>query len=56
VYLDLGRVEVMARVSLNHHDLGILWKPPYRVDLTRVVHAGGLGRGLKFKLERTVRG
>jgi hypothetical protein len=40
VYLDLGRVEVMARVSLNHQDLGLLWKPPYRVDLTRVVHAG----------------
>lgn len=34
--LDLGRVEVMARVKLNGTDLGILWKPPYR---TRIAHA-----------------
>ena len=31
--LDLGRVEVMAEVSLNGHSLGTLWKPPFRVDL-----------------------
>jgi hypothetical protein len=40
VYLDLGKVAVMARVSLNGQDLGILWKPPYRVDVTDVVQAG----------------
>ena len=28
--LDLGRVEVMARVTLNGHRLATLWKPPYR--------------------------
>jgi hypothetical protein len=37
VYLDLGRVQVMARVKLNGKDLGVLWKPPYRVDVTGVV-------------------
>jgi len=32
--LDLGRVEVIAQVKLNGHDLGILWRAPYRVDVT----------------------
>lgn len=34
LYLDLGRVEVMARVKINGQDLGILWKPLYRIDIT----------------------
>ena len=38
--LDLGRVEVMARVKLNGQDLGILWRPPYQVDTTRALKAG----------------
>jgi hypothetical protein len=38
--LDLGRVEVSAAVSVNGRNLGILWKPPYRVDVTEAVHAG----------------
>jgi hypothetical protein len=38
--LDLGRVEVIARVTLNGRDLGILWKPPYRVDITSAARAG----------------
>lgn len=40
VYLDLGTVCVMARVKLNGRDLGILWKPPYRVDITAAVKPG----------------
>ncbi len=40
VELDLGRVEVMARVRVNHVDLGILWKPPYLVDISNAVRAG----------------
>ena len=40
VYLDLGRVAVMAEVKLNNRNLGILWKPPYRVDVTGTLKNG----------------
>ncbi len=40
LYLNLGRVEVIAQVKLNGHDLGILWKPPYRVELTKAAKPG----------------
>jgi hypothetical protein len=40
IHLDLGKVAVMARVKLNRRDLGILWKPPYRIDITPLVKAG----------------
>jgi hypothetical protein len=40
VYLDLGRVQVMARVKLNGKDFGILWKPPYRTDITDAAKPG----------------
>ncbi len=40
VCLDLGRVEVMAQVKLNGQNLGIAWKPPYRVEVGSALHAG----------------
>ena len=40
VYLDLGRVAVIAEVKLNGKELGILWKPPFRVDATGVLKPG----------------
>jgi len=40
VILDLGRVEVMAHVHLNGHDLGTLWKRPYRIDVTDCARPG----------------
>lgn len=39
-YLDLGDVQVIARVRLNGRDLGTLWKPPFRVDVTGALKAG----------------
>jgi hypothetical protein len=38
--LELGRVQVMAQVKLNGQDLGILWKPPFRLDITEAVKLG----------------
>ena len=38
--LDLGMVKNLAEVSLNGRDLGILWKPPFRVDLAGAARAG----------------
>ena len=40
IYLDVGDVQVIAEVKLNGRDLGILWKPPFRLDVTDAVHAG----------------
>jgi alpha-L-rhamnosidase len=38
--LNLGDVKNLAQVKINGKDLGILWKPPFRVDLAPAVHAG----------------
>jgi hypothetical protein len=40
VELDLGQVAVMAEVRLNGRGLGVLWKPPFCVDVTEAIHPG----------------
>jgi hypothetical protein len=36
----LGRVEVIAEVTLNGKRLGTLWKEPYRLDITKAIFPG----------------
>ncbi len=38
--LDLGQVKNIAEVSVNGKPLGILWKPPFRADITGAVKPG----------------
>jgi len=40
VWLDLGEVDDLAEVWINGQLAGTTWKPPYRVDLSRVVRPG----------------
>lgn len=40
LYLDLGKVKNIAEVILNGKNLGILWKPPFRVNISDAVKAG----------------
>ena len=40
LYLDLGDVLHLAEVFVNDKPLGVLWKPPYRVDITDVAKPG----------------
>jgi hypothetical protein len=38
--IDLGEVKNLAEVSVNGKPLGIVWKTPYRADVTEVMKAG----------------
>ena len=40
LYLDLGIVHSIAKVRVNGQDLGILWKLPYRVDVSSALKPG----------------
>jgi hypothetical protein len=40
VFLDLGDVQVIADVKLNGKSLGILWKPPFKIEIKDVLIAG----------------
>ncbi len=38
--LDLGDVKYLAEVAVNGEELGLLWKPPFRLDITSARKAG----------------
>lgn len=40
VLLDLGQVESLAEVSLNGRRFPVLWKPPYRLDVSAALRPG----------------
>lgn len=39
-WLDLGEVRELAEVVLNGAPLGVVWKPPFRLDVTGKLRAG----------------
>ena len=40
VYLDLGKVNVMAEVIVNGINCGIAWTAPYRIDISKAIKKG----------------
>ncbi|MCX6561206.1 MAG: glycosyl hydrolase [Candidatus Aminicenantes bacterium] len=40
LWLDLGNVKNLAEVSINGRPLGVLWKAPFRVDVTEAIKPG----------------
>ncbi|MDH7598028.1 MAG: glycosyl hydrolase [Sedimentisphaerales bacterium] len=40
IWLDLGTVKEIARVRLNGMDLGILWTPPFRLQIADAIRPG----------------
>jgi hypothetical protein len=40
LFLDLGRVQVIAKVAINGKEVGTLWKLPFRLDITDAVKPG----------------
>lgn len=40
LWLDLGEVKDFAEVSLNGRDYGVLWKPPFRLNITDAAKSG----------------
>ena len=40
LFLDLGEVRELAEVRVNGRSLGILWCPPFRIELTPALKAG----------------
>jgi hypothetical protein len=55
VLLDLGRVGDIAEVSVNGRALGLLWKAPYRIDVSTALQPGTNRLDIKVTNEWTNR-
>jgi hypothetical protein len=53
--LDLGTVRDIAQVTVNNQPVAILWKPPYQVDITKVLKVGTNQLEIKITNEWTNR-
>ena len=40
IYLDLGNLWALGEVTLNGQSLRIVWKPPYRIEITKAARTG----------------
>lgn len=40
IYLDLGKVHDLARVTVNGKDLGVLWQRPFTLDISSALKIG----------------
>jgi len=40
LWLDLGSVENLAEIIVNGHSLGVVWKSPYRLNVTEELKSG----------------
>ena len=48
IWLDLGDVKNIAEVTVNGKSAGILWKTPFRVDITKLLKPGANQLELKI--------
>jgi hypothetical protein len=40
IYLDLGNLWSLGQITLNGRPLGVIWKPPYRIEITEAARPG----------------
>jgi hypothetical protein len=40
LYLNLGGVSVSAKITVNGQDLGVVWRKPFQVDISKAVKPG----------------
>jgi len=55
IYLDLGKVRDIAEVEINGKPVGLVWAPPYRLDVTTALKPGVNRLAIKVTNEWTNR-